>query len=169
MEMEDAEIEVEEGRPYERDIEYIFGRKIALGLMAVNWKLKETALKIILKQSEKYLAKETTNDNGGGMSMPEFVKACTVAIDLTCREKVIKVLTVSLQLLNLLITSPKIEQSPSAIDIFKKTFIDRNVVLKLLQKSEEGNTRVTNKIHECLLDFSFHPKIGEAHVSSFIL
>ena len=28
---------------------------------------------------------------------------------------------------------------------------------------------MTNKIHECLLDFSFHPKIGEAHVSSFIL
>jgi hypothetical protein len=28
---------------------------------------------------------------------------------------------------------------------------------------------MTNKIHECLLDFSFHPKIGEAHVASFIL
>jgi hypothetical protein len=38
-----------------------------------------------------------------------------------------------------------------------------------MQKSEEGNTRITNKIHECLLDFSFHPKIGEAHVASFIL
>lgn len=95
MEMEDAEIEVEEGRPYERDIESIFGRKIALGLMAVNWKYKETALKIIFKQAEKYLAKDTTSDNGG-LSLPEFVKACTVAIDLTCREKVIKVLNVSL-------------------------------------------------------------------------
>jgi hypothetical protein len=38
-----------------------------------------------------------------------------------------------------------------------------------LQRSEEGNTRLTNKIHESLLDFSFHPRIGEAHVSSFIL
>jgi hypothetical protein len=45
----------------------------------------------------------------------------------------------------------------------------RNICAKLLQKSEEGNTRLTNKIHEVLLDFSFHPKLGEAHVSSFIL
>ena len=28
---------------------------------------------------------------------------------------------------------------------------------------------MTNKIHECLLDYSFHPRIGEAHVASFIL
>lgn len=47
--MDDAEIEVEEGRPYERDIESIFGRKIALGLIALNWKFKETSLKIIYK------------------------------------------------------------------------------------------------------------------------
>ena len=56
--MEDSEIEVEEGRTYERDIENIFGRKIALGLMAVNWKFKELALKVIFKQSEKFLTKE---------------------------------------------------------------------------------------------------------------
>ena len=49
MEMQDSEIEVEEGRPYERDVENIFGRKIALGLIALNWKFKETALKIIFK------------------------------------------------------------------------------------------------------------------------
>lgn len=53
--MEESEIEVEEGRPFERDVEVVFGRKIALGLIAVNWKIKETALKIILKQTEKYL------------------------------------------------------------------------------------------------------------------
>eukprot|EP00347_Sterkiella_histriomuscorum_P001332 403372439 len=164
MEMQDSEIEVEEGRPYERDIENIFGRKLALGLIAINWKFKETALKIIFKQAEKYLTKESDS----GLSLPDFIRACTIGIDLTCKDKVIKVLTLSLQLLNLLITSPKLENS-SAIESFKKTFIDRNAVLKLLQKSEEGNTRMTNKIHECLLDFSFHPKIGEAHVSSFIL
>ena len=38
LEMDDSEIEVEEGRTYERDIEKIFGRKIALALIALNWK-----------------------------------------------------------------------------------------------------------------------------------
>lgn len=47
--MDDSEIEVEEGRPYERDIEIVFGRKIALGLIALNWKYKETSLKIVYK------------------------------------------------------------------------------------------------------------------------
>jgi hypothetical protein len=49
MEMEDSEIEVEEGRTYEKDVEAVFGRKIALGLIALNWKYKELALKIIFK------------------------------------------------------------------------------------------------------------------------
>lgn len=92
MDMPDSEIEVEEGRPYEKDIENIFGRKIALGLIAINWKFKETALKIIFKQAEKYLTRETDS----GLSLAEFVKACTVAIDLTCKDKVIKVLSISL-------------------------------------------------------------------------
>ena len=162
--MEDSEIEVEEGRTYEREVEQIFGRKLALGLIAINWKYKETALKIIYKNTEKYLSKETDS----GLNINDLVKACTIAIDSTCKEKVIKVLNISLQLLNLLITSAKLEQS-KAIEVFKNTFIERNIVTKLLQKSEEGNTRMTNKIHECLLDFSFHPKIAEAHVSSFIL
>lgn len=47
--MDDTEIEVEEGRPYERDIENVFGRKIALSLIAINWKYKEIALKLIFK------------------------------------------------------------------------------------------------------------------------
>jgi hypothetical protein len=92
MDMEDSEIEVEEGRPYERDIENIFGRKIALGLIAVNWKYKETALKIIFKQAEKYL----TRDTDSSLSLADFVKACTIALDLTAKEKVIKVLNISL-------------------------------------------------------------------------
>lgn len=108
MDLPDSEIEVEEGRPYEREVESIFGRKIALGLIAINWKFKETALKIIFKQAEKYLTRETDS----GLSLAEFVKACAVAIDLTCKDKVIKVLNISLQLLNLLITSPKLEQQP---------------------------------------------------------
>jgi len=51
----------------------------------------------------------------------------------------------------------------------KNTIVEKNVVLKLLQKTEEGNTRITNKIHESLLDLSFNPEVGEALTSSFIL
>lgn len=167
MEMDDAEIEVEEGRQFEKDIETVFGRKIALGLMATNFKIKEVSMKIILKHADKCLSPSTVMDNQ--FNINEFVRACSVAVDLTCREKVIKIFNLCLQLLTLLITSAKVEQSPQAIDTFKRVFTERNITLKLLQRSEEGNTRLTNKIHECLLDYSFHPRIGEAHVSSFIL
>ena len=61
----------------------------------------------------------------------------------------------------MLITSEKIDHFPAAIDAFKRVFTERSITLKLLQRSEEGNTRLTNKIHECLLDYSFHPRIGE--------
>ena len=55
------------------------------------------------------------------------------------------------------------------MELVKNVFIEKNIVLKLLQKSEEGNTRTTNKIHECLLDLSFNVDVGEALASSFIL
>ena len=43
------------------------------------------------------------------------------------------------------------------------------IVPRLLLKSEESNTRLTNKIHEALLDLSYHPKVGEDLVSAAIL
>jgi len=128
MDMDDAEIETEEGRPYEKAVENVFGRKLALGLIALNWKFKETSLKIIFKQSEKYLAKESDST----LSLASLVKACVAALDLTCKEKVIKVLTVALMLFNLLITSPKLEQNAEAMEAFKKAFVDRNVAMKMI-------------------------------------
>jgi len=67
-----------------------------------------------------------------------------------------------------LVSSTKIEKT-GASDVLKNAIVEKNIVLKLLQKSEEGNTRITNKIHESLLDLSFNPEIGEALTSSFIL
>ena len=69
MDIDDAEIETEEGRPYEKVVENVFGRKLALGLIALNWKHKETALKFIFKQTEKHLAKETD----AGLSLSDLV------------------------------------------------------------------------------------------------
>lgn len=85
-----------------------------------------------------------------------------------CKEKVIKVFSIALQLLNLLVSSTKLEKSGST-EVLKNKIVEKNVVLKLLQKSEEGNTRITNKIHESLLDLSFNPEVGEAMTSAFIL
>lgn len=65
-------------------------------------------------------------------------------------------------------SSSKIEKAGTT-QTLKNTIVEKNVVLKLLQKSEEGNTRTTNKIHESLLDLSFNPEVGEALTSSFIL
>lgn len=65
-------------------------------------------------------------------------------------------------------SSTKIEKTGTT-QVLKNTIVEKNVVLKLLQKTEEGNTRITNKIHESLLDLSFNPEVGEALTSSFIL
>jgi hypothetical protein len=49
-------------------------------------------LKMIVKHAEKLLALGSVND----ININEFVKACSIAIDLTCKEKVIKVFNLSL-------------------------------------------------------------------------
>jgi hypothetical protein len=94
LEMDDSEIEVEEGKTYEREIDNVFGRKIALGLIASNFKLKEMAMKIIMKNAEKQLSPGSNSDSS--YNFVEFVRACTVAVDLTCKEKVIKVFNLCL-------------------------------------------------------------------------
>ena len=78
----------------------VFGRKIALGLMAVNFKFKEMAMKIIVKHSEKHLAVNPEGDdsNSSSQNINELVKAYTVAVDMTCKEKVVKVFNLCLQL-----------------------------------------------------------------------
>ena len=62
--------------------------------MALNFKYKELALKVILKHAEKLLSPGNTND--GSFNISEFVRACVIAVDLTCKEKVIKVFNLCL-------------------------------------------------------------------------
>ena len=47
--------------------------------------------------------------------------------------------------------------------------MENAIVQRLLIKSEESNTRITNKIHEALLDLSHQPNIGEELVASELL
>jgi hypothetical protein len=52
---------------------------------------------------------------------------------------------------------------------FYGTIESEHIVSKLLLKSEESNTRITNKVHEALLDLSYHPKIGEDFVAKVLI
>ena len=74
VEEEDIEID-NEGFPHGR-IEANFGRKLALGLIAADWKIKEMAIKHIMKKLEKMLAKP---DSTSG-SLTDIVEGCTVAV-----------------------------------------------------------------------------------------
>ena len=162
MNVEEIEID-DEGVPHGR-IEANFGNKVALSVVAADWKLKEMAIKHMTKRLEKLLVKA---DSGSVLS--EVVEGCTAAVGQTCREKVIKVFNVSLHMFNLMISSSKIDQDPLAIAMFRKMIVQEEIISRLLLKSEESNTRLTNKIHETLLDLSYHPKIGEDLVSQAIL
>ena len=161
--VEELDIEVEDDGEMHPRVEVTYGRKITIALIAADWKYKEMAIKYIQKQTEKTLAKT------GNMDIRGVVEAATCAVGVTCREKVMKVFNVSLQLFNILVSSAKIQQDPNAVAVFKDTMMKECIVPKLLLKSEEGNTRLTNKIHEALLDLSYHPKVGEDAVAHAIL
>ena len=160
--VDDIEVD-EEGLPHGR-VEAHFGSKIALSMVAADWKLKEMAIKHMTKRLEKLLAKPDS-----GQTLCDVVESCTAAVGQTCREKVIKVFNCSLHMFNLMISSSKIDQDPAAIAMFRQMMVQEEVISRLLLKSEESNTRLTNKIHETLLDLSYHPKIGEDLVSQAIL
>ena len=155
--IDENDIDVEEDGEMHPRIEVIFGRKITIALIAADWKYKEMAVKYVSKQTEKMLAKTNTSP----VDLIGIVEAATCTVGVTCREKVMKVFNSSLSLFNILVSSTKIQQDPQTINTFKDTATREDIIPKLLLKSEESNTRLTNKIHEALLDLSYHPKIGE--------
>jgi hypothetical protein len=69
----------------------VYGRKVAVGLIAVDWKIKELAIKYIYKKFEKAMAKSDLN-----MDLNELVQAAAATVSVTCRERVMKVFNVSL-------------------------------------------------------------------------
>ena len=135
-------------------IENVFGRKVALCLVSQNWQYKELALKFVFRTSEKFL---TRAEVGGAMpfTLCEMVDGTLMAIGLTCRDKVIKVFNLSLQLFNMVLQSSRVERDVAAVNKVRSVLKKENLVTKFLLQSESSNTRVTNKIHEALLDLSF--------------
>jgi hypothetical protein len=135
-------------------------------MLALNWKYKEMAVKVISKTTEKTLNK---TENSINQDLGDLVEAATAAVSLACKEKVIKVLNVSLALFNMMVSSSKIDQDANVMRRFYGTIESEHIVSKLLLKSEESNTRITNKVHEALLDLSYHPKIGEDFVAKVLI
>jgi hypothetical protein len=75
-------------------------------MLALNWKYKEMAVKVISKTTEKTLNK---TENSINQDLGDLVEAATAAVSLACKEKVIKVLNVSLALFNMMVSSSKID------------------------------------------------------------
>ena len=160
----EEDIKVDEEGVVHARVEACFGRKAAAGLIASDWKVKEMAIKHMTKRLEKLLAKADSASN-----LAEVVGACAAAVGQTCREKVMKVFNVSLHMLNLMISSSKIDQDSASIAVFRQLLAQEEIVPRLLLKSEESNTRLTNKIHETLLDLSYHSLVGEDLVAQAVL
>jgi len=93
--MDENDIQIDQDGKLDPQIENVFGKKIAICFLAVDWKYKELALKIIYKQTDKFLDPASKNEENTH-SVEDFIKASTAAVSLTSREKVIKVFSVSL-------------------------------------------------------------------------
>jgi hypothetical protein len=52
--MSPEDIEIEDESRLDSQIEFVFGKKIALGLLAIDWRLKEQAIKHVLDVADKY-------------------------------------------------------------------------------------------------------------------
>lgn len=84
-------------------IENVFGRKVALCIVSSNWQYKELAMKFVARTTEKFLTRSEVGANTMAFSLTEMVDGALAAVSLTCRDKVIKVFNISLQLFNMVI------------------------------------------------------------------
>ncbi len=106
--VEESEITLQEGVVMDKRIEHVYGRKVALCLLSQNWQHKELAIKIVARTTEKFLTRSEVSQQS--FSLSEMVEGSLAAVSLTCREKVIKVFNISLQLFNMVAQSSKIER-----------------------------------------------------------
>lgn len=127
--MDESEIKIEDDMEHDPCIEKEFTKKIAKSLVSTDWHFKELALKQIFKQMNLLL--DDMNKEGDVGELTEKVKAATNAVGQTCKEKVIKVFQVSLQLFSFMISSQKVEKN-GLVSVLKNQIVEKNIVLKLL-------------------------------------
>ena len=159
LDVDEDEIKVEKGKEPDTIIERVFGMKIALGLISVSWKYREEAMKYIIKTASQKME----ND----MDFIDTIKGWCTAWNITVQDKVMKVFNTCVSLFSFLVSSSKLEEK--GIDIFVRMVTEFEIVNKLLERSEEGNSRISSKAQETLIDFSFHPMIGEGFVSTYLI
>ena len=139
-----------------------FGSMIAIGILSSNWKHRESALSHILCS----LIKPALQDCEGN-DFDNAIKSTCILIAETCQDKVVKVFSQSIELFQFLISSPILEEK--GIETFVRAVTDLDIVGKMLVKSEDGSGRSVGKVHDVLLDFSFHPGIGEGFAASYLV
>lgn len=66
-------------------------------------------MKFILRQTEKFLTRCEVGSHGNPTTIVEIVEGSLAAVGLTCREKVIKVFNIALQLFNMVVQSSRVE------------------------------------------------------------
>lgn len=149
-------------------VEIAFGGKIALCLVSSNWQYKEYAMKQALRSTEKFIQKSEITAQNVNKTLAEIVDGALAAVSLTCRDKIIKVFNLSLQLFNIVIQSTRVERDPKSVQVLCKAMKDELLIQKFLLHSEQSNTRVTNKIHEALLDLAYQSHLGEDVVANAV-
>jgi hypothetical protein len=90
-----------------------------------------------------------------------MVEGALATVSLTCREKIVKVFNLSLQMFNLVVQSTRVEKDYKAVASLAQTLRDELLIQKFLLHSEQSNTRVTNKVHEAMLDLAYQTHLGE--------
>lgn len=106
--IEESDLQITEGLSMDPRIERVFGRKVALCLISQNWQHKELGIKYIYRATEKYLTKSESTQTI--FSLADMVDGSLAAVSATCREKVIKVFNVTIQLFNMVVQSSRIER-----------------------------------------------------------
>ena len=137
----------------------MFGIKTALGVISIWWKFGEEALKHIIKNTPSKIESD--------MDFLDSIKAWSTACNLTVQNKVMKVFNTWVAIFNQLVSNPELEEK--GIDVFVCNVTEYELICKLLERSEEGNARISSKAQEAVIDFSFHPSIGESFVTTYII
>ena len=159
FDMEEDDIRLEKDKEPDVIIERVFGMKTALGVISISWKFREEALKHIIKNIPNKLESD--------MDFLDTIKAWSTVCNLTVQDKVMKVFNAWVAIFNQLVSNTKLEEK--GIDVFVRNVAEYELISKLLERSEEGNARISSKAQEALIDFSFHPSIGEGFVSTYII
>jgi hypothetical protein len=95
--LSDDDIKTENGREADYKVGMVFGLRTAIGLISLQWRYKEQALKFIQKEMKDHLSDESEIEN--------TIRAILTALDQTICDKVLKVVIQAISVFNDLISA----------------------------------------------------------------